>query len=81
MDRKYGIYVFCILICYISFSFNTLLIIAYGATPQNFQVSICDMNTDAGEQLVQQLSGKYGKDKVIFCQCDVTDYPQYEGNF
>jgi 15-hydroxyprostaglandin dehydrogenase (NAD) len=43
------------------------------------QVSICDINTEVGEQLVQQFSVKYGKDKVIFCQCDVTDYPQYEG--
>jgi 15-hydroxyprostaglandin dehydrogenase (NAD) len=43
------------------------------------QVSVCDINTEVGEQLVQQLSAKYGKDKAIFCQCDVTDYPQYEG--
>ncbi|PSN33988.1 hypothetical protein C0J52_22502 [Blattella germanica] len=45
------------------------------------KVSVCDMNTETGEQLVQQLSGKYGKDRVIFCQCDVTDYPQYEESF
>ena len=57
-----------------------LIFNVHGATPQCFQVSICDMNTEAGEQLAQQFSGKYGKDKVIFCQCDVTDYPQYEGN-
>lgn len=45
------------------------------------KVSVCDINTEVGEQLVQQLSAKYGKDKVIFCQCDVTDYPQYEESF
>lgn len=43
------------------------------------QVSICDINTDAGEELLHQLS-KSGKDRVIFCACDVTDYPQFEGN-
>ncbi|CAG2066239.1 unnamed protein product, partial [Timema podura] len=42
-------------------------------------VSVCDINQDDGEQLVKQLSAKYGKDRVIFCHCDVTDYPQYEG--
>jgi 15-hydroxyprostaglandin dehydrogenase (NAD) len=47
--------------------------------PLLVQVSVCDINTEVGEQLVQQMSAKYGKDKVIFCQCDVTDYPQYEG--
>jgi 15-hydroxyprostaglandin dehydrogenase (NAD) len=43
------------------------------------QVSVCDINTEVGEQLVEQLSAKYGKGEVIFCQCDVTDYRQYEG--
>ncbi|KAK7790305.1 hypothetical protein R5R35_007895 [Gryllus longicercus] len=45
------------------------------------KVSVCDINTDVGETLVQQLSEKYGKDRVIFCNCDVTDYPQYEESF
>ncbi|KAG8222446.1 hypothetical protein J437_LFUL002181 [Ladona fulva] len=45
------------------------------------KVSICDINADAGEEVVQQLSAKYGKDNVIFCLCDVTDYPQYEESF
>ncbi|XP_049778205.1 15-hydroxyprostaglandin dehydrogenase [NAD(+)]-like [Schistocerca cancellata] len=45
------------------------------------KVSICDINAEAGEQLVQRLEEKYGKDKVLFCQCDVTDYPQYEESF
>uniref|UniRef100_A0A7R9HAE6 15-hydroxyprostaglandin dehydrogenase [NAD(+)] n=2 Tax=Timema TaxID=61471 RepID=A0A7R9HAE6_TIMPO len=44
-------------------------------------VSVCDINQDEGEQLVKQLSAKYGKDRVIFCHCDVTDYPQYEESF
>lgn len=42
------------------------------------KVSICDIKTDAGEELCQQLS-KQSKDRVIFCVCDVTDYPQFEG--
>ncbi|XP_071451962.1 15-hydroxyprostaglandin dehydrogenase [NAD(+)]-like [Hetaerina americana] len=45
------------------------------------KVSVCDINSDAGEEVVHQLSGKYGKDNVIFCSCDVTDYPQYEESF
>lgn len=45
------------------------------------KVSICDINTEAGEQLAQRLGEKHGKDKVVFCECDVTDYPQYEESF
>lgn len=48
-------------------------------TPFTFEVSICDINTDAGEDLLHQLS-KTAKDRVIFCPCDVTDYPQFEGS-
>ncbi|KAJ3662599.1 hypothetical protein Zmor_006940 [Zophobas morio] len=44
------------------------------------KVSICDINTDAGEDLLHQLS-KTAKDRVIFCPCDVTDYPQFEEAF
>lgn len=43
------------------------------------QVSVCDLDMAEGEHLVKQLSLKYGKDKILFCQCDVTDYPQFEG--
>lgn len=28
---------------------------------------------------METLTAKYGKDRVIFSQCDVTDYPQFEG--
>jgi 15-hydroxyprostaglandin dehydrogenase (NAD) len=42
-------------------------------------VAICDINTEEGEKLVETLAAKYGKDRVIFSQCDVTDYPQFEG--
>ncbi|KAF3422201.1 hypothetical protein E2986_13499 [Frieseomelitta varia] len=42
-------------------------------------VSICDINTVEGEKLAETLSTEYGKDRVIFCQCDVTDYSQFEG--
>jgi len=43
------------------------------------QVAVCDIDTEEGEQLVETLAAKYGKDRVIFSQCDVTDYPQLEG--
>ncbi|KAF4518619.1 hypothetical protein B566_EDAN005944 [Ephemera danica] len=45
------------------------------------KVSICDVNTAGGDALAQQLSQIYGKDSVIFCPCDVTDYPQSEEAF
>lgn len=45
------------------------------------QVAICDIDEQNGEKLSRQLVGKYGKDNVIFCECDVTDYPQFEESF
>lgn len=45
------------------------------------QVSICDLDSDAGENAADQLSQTYGKDRVLFCHCDVTDYVQYEEAF
>lgn len=43
------------------------------------KVSICDINAEEGEKLASGLASRHGKDRVIFCQCDVTDYPQFEG--
>ncbi|KAK0082769.1 hypothetical protein PV325_009852 [Microctonus aethiopoides] len=48
---------------------------------QGAKVSICDINAEEGEKLASGLSSKHGKDRVIFCQCDVTDYPQFEESF
>ncbi|XP_012284693.1 15-hydroxyprostaglandin dehydrogenase [NAD(+)] [Orussus abietinus] len=48
---------------------------------QGAKVSVCDINTEEGEKVVGNLASKYGKDRVIFCQCDVTDYPQFEESF
>ncbi|XP_012532163.2 uncharacterized protein LOC105834316 [Monomorium pharaonis] len=48
---------------------------------QGAKVAICDINTEEGEKLVETLTEKYGKDRVIFSQCDVTDYPQFEESF
>lgn len=45
----------------------------------SLKVSVCDLDMAEGEHMVRQLSVKYGKDKILFCQCDVTDYPQFEG--
>lgn len=46
-----------------------------------FQVAICDIDEENGEKLCKQLTTKYGKERVIFCECDVTDYPQFEEAF
>lgn len=45
------------------------------------QVSICDLDSDAGENAADELSRTFGKDRVLFCHCDVTDYVQYEEAF
>lgn len=42
-------------------------------------MSICDIDSEVGEQVADELAAKYGKKSVLFCQCDVTDYPQFEG--
>ncbi|KAK4876766.1 hypothetical protein RN001_009272 [Aquatica leii] len=47
---------------------------------QGCKVAICDINNEAGEDLLRTLS-KHGRDRVIFCPCDVTDYPQFEEAF
>ncbi|XP_047361714.1 15-hydroxyprostaglandin dehydrogenase [NAD(+)]-like [Vespa velutina] len=48
---------------------------------QGAKVSICDINSTEGEKLADELTVQYGKDRVIFSQCDVTDYPQFEASF
>ena len=44
-------------------------------------MSICDLDSDAGENACDILGKAYGKEKVLFCHCDVTDYVQYEEAF
>lgn len=44
-------------------------------------MSICDIKEEDGERLCKELGSKYGKEKVIFCECDVTDYTQFEEAF
>lgn len=39
------------------------------------------MDSDAGENAADELGEKYGKHRVLFCHCDVTDYTQYEESF
>lgn len=46
-----------------------------------YQVSICDLDSDAGENATDELGEKYGKDRILFCHCDVTDYVQFEEAF
>ncbi|KZC09506.1 PREDICTED: 15-hydroxyprostaglandin dehydrogenase [NAD(+)]-like [Dufourea novaeangliae] len=48
---------------------------------QGVQVAVCDIDVDEGEKLMETLTSDYGKDRVIFCQCDVTDYSQFEDAF
>lgn len=45
------------------------------------KVAICDVDEENGEKLSRQITGKYGKERAIFCECDVTDYPQFEEAF
>lgn len=45
------------------------------------QVSICDLDSDAGENACEELEQKFGKERVLFCHCDVTDYVQFEEAF
>ncbi|XP_075978939.1 15-hydroxyprostaglandin dehydrogenase [NAD(+)]-like [Anticarsia gemmatalis] len=48
---------------------------------QGAKVSICDIDAEIGEQITDELGAKYGRKNVLFCRCDVTDYPQYEEAF
>lgn len=45
------------------------------------KVSICDLDSDAGENAAEELGQNYGIDRVLFCHCDVTDYVQYQEAF
>ncbi|ENN73601.1 15-hydroxyprostaglandin dehydrogenase [NAD(+)] [Dendroctonus ponderosae] len=47
---------------------------------QGCKIAVCDINVEAGDDLLQQLS-KNVKDRVIFIPCDVTDYMQFEEAF
>ncbi|XP_051153105.1 15-hydroxyprostaglandin dehydrogenase [NAD(+)]-like [Leptopilina boulardi] len=48
---------------------------------QGAKVSICDINNEAGEELVNTLAAKHGENRVMFSHCDVTDYSQFEESF
>lgn len=43
------------------------------------QISILDLDSDAGELCCVELQQQFGKNRVIFCHCDVTDFQQFEG--
>ncbi|XP_059609057.1 15-hydroxyprostaglandin dehydrogenase [NAD(+)]-like [Phlebotomus argentipes] len=45
------------------------------------KVSICDLDSDAGELAADELGQTFGRERVLFCHCDVTDYSQYEEAF
>lgn len=59
--------------------FEIYIIIYLIAFKRVSQVSLCDIDSEIGEQVADELGVKYGRKNVLFCQCDVTDYPQYEG--
>lgn len=44
-----------------------------------FQISIFDLDSDSGELCCVELQQQYGKNRVIFCHCDVTESAQLEG--
>lgn len=44
-------------------------------------MSICDLDSDAGENACEELGETFGKERVLFCHCDVTDYVQFEEAF
>ena len=43
------------------------------------QISIFDLDSEAGKLSCRELQQQYGKNRVIFCHCDVTDFQQFEG--
>lgn len=43
------------------------------------QVSMCDIDSELGEQMCDDLCAKYGRNGAVFNRLDVTDYPQFEG--
>lgn len=43
------------------------------------KVSLCDLDSDAGELTSSELSRRFGADKVIFCHSDVTEGTEFEG--
>lgn len=43
------------------------------------RVSICDLDSDAGELTSEELSKRFGTAKVLFCHCDVTEGTEFEG--
>ncbi|XP_070499395.1 15-hydroxyprostaglandin dehydrogenase [NAD(+)]-like [Chironomus tepperi] len=44
-------------------------------------ISIFDLDSDSGELCCAELQQQFGKKRVIFCHCDVTDYTQFEESF
>ncbi|XP_070540275.1 15-hydroxyprostaglandin dehydrogenase [NAD(+)]-like [Ptychodera flava] len=44
-------------------------------------VSVIDINSEKGEETVEELNKKYGKDKVIFIDCDVGSKSQLEAAY
>ncbi|KAL4234974.1 hypothetical protein ACF0H5_006615 [Mactra antiquata] len=45
------------------------------------KVSVVDYNAESGNATTEELKTKYGEDKVIFCQCNVTSQSDFEAAF
>jgi hypothetical protein len=43
-------------------------------------VAICDIDSEMGQQSLQELTEEYGEGRVIFIQVDVRNYQQFEGD-
>ncbi|KAG5678578.1 hypothetical protein PVAND_008240 [Polypedilum vanderplanki] len=44
-------------------------------------IAIFDLDSDIGELCCAELKQQFGKNRIIFCHCDVTDFTQFEESF
>lgn len=47
----------------------------------SWKISIFDLDSDSGEIACAELQQQFGKNRIIFSHCDVTDYKQFEGKW
>ena len=45
------------------------------------QVCFTGVSEENGDETLQEMKTKYGEGKVLFCQCDVTDYQGMESEY
>lgn len=42
-------------------------------------MTLADVNENAGEEAVKEISNEFGPNKVLYVKTDVTNYEQFEG--